>query len=286
MSSTEANGGNEPQIKYWNGPAGEKWARLVDVQDRMLGAMGSAAMDACDIRAGNTVLDVGCGSGSTSIEIASEVGDGGHVIGLDISTPMLDVGRAKLSALGISNVQFKNQDAATYHFDEAGIDRVYSRFGVMFFADPIGAFANIRTGLKSGGRLAFVCWQAADKNPWIEIPMNVVLQYVPAPSPVEPDAPGPNAFASRDRVRNILSAAGFEDIVINPFKTAIFLGVSVPEAVETLIDVGPTSRLLKDVTEDVATRIRADLSDAIAGYHTDGGVKIDSTTWVVSAVTI
>ena len=199
MSRLEAVGANAPQIEFWNGPTGDKWARLADSQDIMLGALGSAAMDACTIQLGHMVLDAGCGSGTTTIEIARRVGAEGRVLGIDISTPMLDVGRARLEALEIDGVTFANKDVATYPFEEGTFDRVFSRFGVMFFIDPIAAFINIRNGMKAGGRFTFVCWQVLEKNPWMEIPFKIALRYLPAPPAVGPEEPGPMAFADPDR---------------------------------------------------------------------------------------
>jgi SAM-dependent methyltransferase len=283
MSRLEAVGINAPQIEYWNGPAGDKWARLADSQDIMLGALGSATMDACDIQPGHMVLDVGCGSGTTTIEIARRVGAEGRVLGIDISTPMLDVGRARLEALKIDGVTFDNNDVATYPFEEGRFDRVFSRFGVMFFIDPIAAFTNIRKGVKSGGQLTFVCWQALDKNPWLEIPFKIALQHLPAPPAARPEDPGPIAFADPDRVRCILSGAGFGDIELESLETILPLGPDVPASVEKLVQLGPTGRLLGSAPDDIKARVADDLGAAISEFQTDNGVMIGSTTWIVSA---
>lgn len=283
MDRLEAVGVNAPQIEYWNGPAGDKWAKLADSQDIMLGALGSAAMDACDIRFGHIVLDVGCGSGTTTIEITRRVGAEGRVLGIDISTPMLDVGRARLEALGIDSVTFDNNDIAAYPFEEGSFDRVFSRFGVMFFIDPIAAFTNIRKGMKSGGRLAFVCWQGLNKNPWMEIPFKIALQYLPAPPTVGPEEPGPLAFADPDRVRRILSGAGFGNIDLESLKTTLPLGVDVPASVEKLVQLGPTGRLLGSAPDDIKARVADDLGAAISEFQTDSGVMIGSATWIISA---
>jgi SAM-dependent methyltransferase len=138
----EAVGANAPQIEYWNGPAGDRWAELADSQDILLGALGLAAIDACDIQPGHTVLDIGCGSGTTTIETARLVGTEGHVFGIDISTPMLEIGRARLQSIENLGVTFDNKDVATYPFEEETFDRVFSRFGVMFFVDPIAAYSS------------------------------------------------------------------------------------------------------------------------------------------------
>lgn len=283
MGRLQAEGVNAPQIEYWNGPAGDKWARLADGQDIMLDALGTAAMDACDIQAGHAVLDTGCGSGSTTIEIARRVGAGGRVLGIDISAPMLDVGRARLEALGIDGVTFDNRDVATYPFEVGTFDRVFSRFGVMFFIDPIAAFSNIRAGMKSGGRLTFVCWQALNGNPWFEVPLKIALQYLPAPAPAGAEEPGPMAFADPDRVRRILTGAGFGDIELESLETTLPLGVDVPAAVEKLLQFGPAARLLEDAPEDIKARVAGDLGDALVEFQTGDGVRMGCATWIVSA---
>jgi SAM-dependent methyltransferase len=283
MGRLEAAGVNAPQIEYWNGPAGDRWAKLADSQDIMLAALGTAAMDACDIQAGHTVLDAGCGSGTTTIEIARRVGAEGRVLGIDISTPMLDVGRGRLEALGVGGVTFDNKDLATYSFEAGTFDRVFSRFGVMFFVDPIAAFSNIRVGMKSGGRLAFVCWQAMNGNPWLEVPFKIALQHLPAPPPVGAEEPGPLAFADPDRVRRILTGAGFDDIDLVSLETMLPLESDVPASVQKLVQLGPIARLLGDAPEDVKARVADDLGDAIAEFQTDSGVMMGSATWVVRA---
>lgn len=283
MERLDATGVNAPQIEYWNGPAGDKWARLADSQDVMLEDVGLAAMDACDIQPGDTVLDTGCGSGTTTIEIARRVGGEGRVIGVDISTPMLDIGHKRLEAQRVNGVTFENKDVSTYPFEAGTFDRVFSRFGVMFFIDPIAAFTNIRSGLKTGGRLAFVCWQALEMNPWLAIPFKTALRHLPAPPPAEPEAPGPLAFADPDRVRKILSGAGFSDINLTSLETRLPIERDAPAAVEKLIQLGPTGRLLGNAPKDVKARIVDDLGAEIVKFQTDRGVMIDSTVWVVSA---
>lgn len=283
MDPLEAVGVNAAQIEFWNGPAGDKWARLADVQDRMLESLGAAAMDACDVHPGHTVLDIGCGSGTTTFEIARRVGSGGRVLGVDLSAPMLDVGRARLDALGVEGVTFENKDIASYQFEKNTFDRAFSRFGVMFFFDPVAAFANIRSGLKSDGRLAFVCWQAPEKNPWLRIPFKVALQYIPAPPPVDPAAPGPLAFADPDRVRAILSEAGFGEITIEPLETLVPMDTDVSGSVKKLVELGPVSGLLTDVPDEVVAQIENDIGVEISEFQTDDGVMMETGTWIVRA---
>jgi SAM-dependent methyltransferase len=283
MGRLDAVGVNALQIEYWNGPAGDRWAELADDQDKKLEAVGLAAMDACDIQPGHTVLDTGCGSGTTTFEIAHRVGAKGRVLGVDISGPMLDFGRTRLEALDIDTVTFDNKDVATYPCEARTFDRAFSRFGVMFFVDPIAAFTNIRSGMKSGGQIAFVCWQVLKKNPWMEIPFNIALQYLPAPPPTGPEDPGPMSFADPDRVRRILSDAGFDNINIESLETKLPCESDARAAAGNLVQVGAAARLLNNAPENIKTRVEEELQDAISEFQTDNGIMIDSATWIVSA---
>ncbi len=283
MDRLQAVGVNAPQIEFWNGPAGEKWARGADGQDAMLTPLGIAAMDVCAIQPGDTVLDVGCGSGSTTLEIARRVGAGGRVLGVDISTPMLDVARTRLAALGVDGVTFDNKDVATYPFEAGTFDNVFSRFGVMFFIDPVAAFTNIRTGLKPGGQLGFVCWQGLDKNPRMAVPVNIALKYVTAPPSRGPEAPGPLSFADPDRVRRILSGAGFGDINMEALETMIRVGPDAPGSVQKLMESGQAGRLIGPASEAVKARIADDIVEALADYQTDDGVMMGGAVWIVTA---
>ena len=153
----------------------------------------------------------------------------------------------------------------------------------MFFVDPVAAFGNLRGGLKSGGRLAFVCWQPIDGNPWMGIPFEVALRHVPPPPPADPHAPGPMAYANPNRARNILTEAGFGDIDIEPLETMLPLEADVPRTVQKLLMLGPATRLLADASDDIKARVADDLADAIAEFQTDSGVMMGSATWIVSA---
>src|SRR5262249_6517301 len=147
------------------------------------------------------VLDVGCGTGQTSIELARRAGPGGAVTGIDISAPMLARARARAADAGARTVTFLDADAQTHRFDPASLDVCFSRFGIMFFAAPDAAFANLRSALRPAGRLAFVCWQSMRDNPWMLVPLMAAAAHITLPPPPAPDAPGPFSFADADRVR-------------------------------------------------------------------------------------
>jgi SAM-dependent methyltransferase len=207
------------------------------------------------------------------------------VFGIDISTPMLEIGRTRLETIENVGVTFDNKDVATYPFEEETFDRVFSRFGVMFFVEPIAAFTNIRSGMKSGGRIAFVCWQALNKNPWMEIPFKIALQYLPAPPPPDPEAPGPMAFADPDRVRRILSEAEFVDIDMKSLEAMLPFEPDVRATAQRLVQLGAASRLLSDAPENIKAQVEDDLSKGLAEFQTESGVMMDSATWIVSATT-
>ena len=284
MTRLAAEGVNAPQIEYWNGPAGDIWARLADTQDLMIGGMGDAAMDACGIEPGRAVLDIGCGSGSTTLELAARVGAEGRVLGIDISTPMLEVAQARRQAAGIGNIAFENHDAAFYDFEPAAFDRLYSRFGVMFFIDPVSAFRNIRPAAKDGARIAFCCWQARPDNEWMTFPFEIALRHLPAPPPPAPGEPGPTAFADPGRVRHVLTDSGFGDIQLELAIKPVILGPDVETAVSRLVELGPAGRMLKDEPDDVKATVAADLRAEIGPYVGDNGVAMEGRAWIVTAL--
>lgn len=271
---------NPDQLLYWNEQAGLTWAELQPLLDVQIAPLGLSAIRALAPRPGERILDIGCGCGDTSFELARHVMPGGAVTGLDISAPMLDVARARAAGAKRSPPEFLLADAQIAHFPEP-FDAAYSRFGVMFFADPEAAFANIRAALKAGGRIAFVCWRRPDENPWMIEPLTAALRYLPAPEPSDPLAPGPFAFADAARIESILGAAGFKNVVTDPHDTAIG-GYGLDQAVHIALRVGPLGRLLRenpDRRAQVADAVRA----ALALHLTPDGVRLPSATWIVTA---
>jgi len=235
------------------------------------------------VRPGERVLDVGCGVGQTTLELAERVGPSGSVLGIDISTPMLARARERARAAGLANVRFENADAQTHAFTPESVDLVYSRFGVMFFADPTAAFANLLRALRPGGRLAFVCWQAMTENAWMRESLAAVLKHVAPPPPADPHAPGPFAFADAARVRGILERAGFRAVRHEAVPGQLSLGASLDEAVSFAVEIGPASRLLKEAPEAARAAAVAELRKALEAHVTPKGVDLGYATWIVTA---
>ena len=275
---------NAEMIDFWNGDAGQKWVRFQERMDQSLLPLGRAAMAAAAPKAGDAVIDVGCGCGDTSFDLARQVGPAGRVLGVDVSAPMLSRAKARMGT--VTNVAFEQGDAQVYPFAASTFDLVYSRFGIMFFDDPVAAFGNLRAALKPGGRVAFVGWRAARENAWVKVPVSIVGAHVPLPPPAGPDEPGEFAFADGERVRRILTGAGFADVDIARHDAPMILaGGGLEEAVAVLLDFGPTGRALADAGagEDLKARIAADLRDGLRPYLTPAGVVLGASTWVVTA---
>lgn len=278
MNEIEASGPNGAQIEYWNGWMAERWAQNQENLDQLLAPLSEAAISAAALREGERVLDVGCGCGATSLDMADR---GAVTTGIDVSAPMLD--HARRRAEGRTNPEFVLADAALQAY-EGDYDVLFSRFGVMFFVEPIAAFTNLRTALRTGGRVCFVCWQPADRNAWVSVPMAAALQFLPPTEPVDPRAPGPFAFGDTDYVRDILVQAGFDDVEATPLERQLSLGKDATTAAQFVTRIGPVSRVLADMDEarrdDLINEVRATL----APYESADGVALGAACWIVTAV--
>jgi len=279
----EAKGPNAEQIEYWNEKAAPTWLAQNARLDEMLAPLGIAAMDRAKPKTGDRVLDVGCGVGQTSLQLAARVGPTGSVLGVDISAPMLARAKERARAENLANLRFENADAQTFAFTPGGVDLVFSRFGVMFFADPAAAFANIARALRPGGRLAFVCWQAMAQNPWMREAVAALAKHVTLPAPPAPDAPGPFAFADAARVRGILEKAGFRGVAHEPLTGEIFLGKNVDEALAFSTEVGPAGSALREATPSQREAATAAIREMLASRLTPTGVRMAFAAWIVTA---
>jgi len=271
---------NADQIAYWNDKAGHTWAHFQPMLDRQIGPLGARAIASLAPELGEAILDIGCGCGDTTMALALATGPTGRVLGADISAPMLNVARRRAAAAGLPQAYLLQADAQTQNFP-AKFDAAFSRFGVMFFADPTRAFGNIAASLRPGGRLAFVCWRSADENPWMMVPMQAAAPLLPPAQPADPLAPGPFAFADANRINTILTHAGFTAIEIAAHDTDIG-GFSLPDATKLALRVGPLGQALRDAP-DLGPALKENVAAALACYETQAGVLLASATWIVTA---
>lgn len=287
MSKVDLKGPNEDQIAAWNADLGEKFVKYQHALDKMIGPFGKVAMAKLDLKPGEYVLDIGCGCGETTIDIARRVGAKGEVVGADISEIMLAKAEDAAVHADVTNVFFEHADVQTSSLHPRTFDAAFSRFGVMFFSDPEKAFHNVCETLHEGGRIAFCCWQSMEKNPWLSMQMEAVAPLFEPQEPVGLDAPGPASFADPKRVEDILSAAGFLDIQIEEFNKDIVIGATkdLDDAAEFALEMGPVSFLLNQAEADEADRKRAfeAVRDKFAEYHSSNGVVLQASAWIVSA---
>jgi SAM-dependent methyltransferase len=272
---------NAQQIEYWNGPAGRRWAELQETMDHNMASIWAALLQRVAAKPGERILDIGCGAGTTTLAYANAVGLGGQATGLDISAPMLGVARARAKRDGKS-ATFIEADAAVHAF-VPDYDVVASRFGVMFFADPASAFANIRKALKSGGRLAFVCWRAPTDNVWASAPLTAARPLLPEQVPADPHAPGPFAFADSARLKGILDSVGFKNVAIDKLDTVMHMAPTAAEAAQFTLRIGPLSRAAGEADEATRAKIVEKVTVALKPYETAAGVSPPAACWLVNA---
>jgi SAM-dependent methyltransferase len=274
---------NADQIAYWNGPGGQRWANRQQTQDILLAPIADLLIDRAKPSAGERIIDVGCGSGATTIAFARKVAPSGHAFGVDISGPML--ARARQSAPADLPVDFVLADATVYPFDPASFDLLASRFGVMFFADPALSFANMRKALRPSGRLAFACWREPRENPFFMAPLQAVYKHVPKLPPQGPEDPGPFAFASEARVHRILGEAGFTGIAMEPCNLAldVAIGRGIDAAVQGALEIGPASRALEGHPDDVRAAATKSIREALTAFAKGESVPLPASIWIVTA---
>ena len=269
------------QAEYWNGPGGKMWLGAYDRIQRGIAGFSDVVLAAARAQPGEHVLDVGCGTGGTTAELAKAVGERGHVLGVDISEPLIGAARAQ----HLANATFEVGDAATYSFGANVFDLVFSRFGVMFFGDPVAAFKNIRRAKKPAGRLVFLCWRTPAENPWAAVPMRAAQPFLPPFERPGPEDPGQYSFGDRDRVARILTEAGFANLSIEPIDQTLNQGKDVPDVLQRIGDFGPLARAFKDVPPEQVAKAKEAIGEALKPYATPDGVKLAGACWLVSART-
>jgi ubiquinone/menaquinone biosynthesis C-methylase UbiE len=267
---------NSDQEKYWNSTAGRKWVEFQDELDRLLEQANDRLLQHSEIRLGERVLDIGCGTGATTMSVAPLVGSNGFALGVDISQPLLDCAESRNSNIAGGQIEYTLADAQTYHFNVGSFDLMTSRFGMMFFADPVLAFKNLSVALREGGRMSFVSWSAASDNPWFSIPRDAAIEQLGKPTPTSPTAPGPLAFASVDYVLKIMDDAGLEAGSANTEQVDLFYSGSVADAAHLASNVGPAMRVVKEFNGSPADieGIKKKVAISFQEFAVNGGVRI------------
>jgi len=284
MQQPSAHASNMDQAAYWNGMAGRHWTERQAMQDALLAPVSAILMAQANVAAAENIIDIGCGCGATSLELARLVGPGGAVLGLDISATMLARAR-ELTPPG-APLRFVEADATDYPFEPGRADALLSRFGVMFFADPALAFANMRRGLRAGGRVVLACWREPRLNPWMIAPLQEVYKFAPRLPELDPDDPGPFSLAREERVRRILGEAGFSDVALTPFDVTldIAVGRGVDNALASALAIGPASRALADQPSDVRQAAAQSIRAMLAARQQGDSVPMAGAIWIVSAL--
>jgi SAM-dependent methyltransferase len=283
MTSPLTDDRNAAEAAYWNGPGGERWVSHQRMHDALLAEVAELLIERAAPRDGETVLDIGCGAGTTSIALARQVAPDGRVLGVDVSAPLLE--RARQHAPAGLPVEFALGDATVYPFQPGAADLLFSRFGVMFFADPARSFANIRAGLRAGARVIFACWREPRENPWLMLPLQAAYRHVPRLPEVGLEDPGPFAFASEPRVRGILERAGFGAIILEPVDLSFDLaeGQGLDRAVELSAGMGPASRALDGQPAALRVAATESIRAALAPYQHGNRVLLRGAIWIVTA---
>jgi SAM-dependent methyltransferase len=274
---------NVDQAAEWEGPEGEHWVAHQQRYEDMSAGFTPALLNAAAIAPTHEVLDIGCGCGATT-RLAAHTATQGHALGVDLSGPMLRQGAADAAAEGLTNIAFQRADAQVHPFPSGSFDVAISRFGVMFFVDPVAAFTNIATALVSGGRLMFLCWQDLARNDWVTVPAGAALAHVPFPDLGAPDQPGPFSLADPNHISDVLAAAGYTDITTTGIEAPMRLGDNADDAVAFLSGIGVARTLLATVDPDTAQRALTVVRDALAPYdESPDGVTLTGAAWLVTA---
>jgi len=277
---------NADQLAFWNGLGGDTWVARQAHTDITLAPVSEALLSLAAPRAGERVLDVGCGCGASTLEFARAVGPTGRVAALDISGPMLAEGEARAKAAGIANVDWRQADAATAALDE--FDLLVSNFGLMFFGDPVAAFAHLRGAARPGARMAFVCWRPLSENPWMELPMRAVAPHLPPRPKPNPQAPGMFALADPKRISDLLTATGWAPPQLDKLDRDLDIaaGRGLDEAVVQSTQIGAVNSWLRGQPAEVVAAAVASVREALSAHLAGASVRLPAAMWLISSARV
>lgn len=271
---------SEEQLKLWNGPSAHAWVEAQEFVDSMFKPLESHLLEPLAAGSSLRVLDVGCGTGGTTLAAAQRIGAGGHCVGVDISGPMLAHARRRAEQLGVP-VSFVCASAQTHAFEAGSFDRVLSRFGVMFFESPVQAFANLRHALSSDGRMHIIVWRSPAENPFMTAVERAIGPLLPNVPPRVPDAPGPFALADQQRLRRILGESGWSSVDVQRLDVECVLPVAALELYSTRF--GPVGIALQAADEETRRRIAAAARAAFDPFLQGDEVRYTAACWSVMA---
>lgn len=272
---------NPEQAAAWNGHEGHHWATHADRFERIGAPIWRRLLDRDLIGHADRVLDVGCGTGGSTRDLGRIAVDG-HVLGVDLSAPMLAVAHARALAEGLTNVDFVQADAQIHRYDPSRFDVVVSCFGAMFFADPVVAFTNIASGIRAGGTVALLAWQQLERNEWITAIRAALAMGRDLPVP-PPEAPTPFSLADPARVQSLLGAAGLHAIDLEPIDEALVFGTSADDAYGFMQTMGIVEWLIRDLDLPSRAEALARLRAAVEAHEQPGGVAFGSSAWLITA---
>jgi len=278
---------NEEALEAWDGVLFDRFVKFRDLVTTGLGAHGEAALKVHPPSAGERVLDIGCGFGDTSQQIAELVGETGSVLGVDVAPRFIEAARTEAEQAGVGNVEFAVRDVEVTQFDDR-FDYAFARFGTMFFANPVAAMRNVREALAPNGQLCMVVWRRKLDNDWLHRAEKVVEEFVEKPEESdEPTCgPGPFSMANADTTSDILLNAGFVDIELRRCDIPIKIGRDLDHAVEMVTAIGPAGeviRLAGEEAEQIRPQVESALREALAEFDGPEGVVAGASTWIVSA---
>tara|TARA_B110000003_G_scaffold19735_1_gene19211 strand:- start:306 stop:1151 length:846 start_codon:yes stop_codon:yes gene_type:complete len=275
---------NIKQRQFWSGAGGDVWVNKQREMDIMLNPLGDRVIERLDLKSDSKIIDIGCGCGATTLEIAKKITQG-EILGVDISEPMLDKATETAKEMSLSNISFEVKDVQVDVMPQNYFDIAFSRFGVMFFEDPFEAFKNIHSSLKEDGLLSFVCWQNASLNPWQSLSIQVIKEFLDLPAPA-PKSPGPFAFEDKTYLEEILRESGFKglEILDNQEDIVMFSGKSIREACEDYLTINPVvTEMLKNSKPELTEEILEALVIKFSNFHQNDGLLFPSATWIVTA---
>ena len=286
MSTAEAPGGGGEFVDFWNEVLVPKFTKYRHILVGGLAHHSARILPSLEIGEGDRVIDVGCGFGDTAIEFARRVGPSGSVLGIDCCDGFLAFARADATAAGVENVAFVEGDVQSHRFEPVH-DFCFSRFGTQFFENPVAGLRNMRTSLKPGGVMTMIVWRTIDDNPWLGLPKEIVLRFLPPPGEdARTCGPGPFSMAGQDMVTKQLEISGYTDIAFERIDAPLMVGRTLDDAVGFQLALGPAGEVYREAGDEAERRhdeIDAALKAGLSRYETPEGIVMDSSSWKISA---